>query len=102
RNRSPAGTYKQFLDDVYRPWLRTNLVHGDYAYETLVKAFQEFHELALVEITPGAIEIWRTRKLQQINPKTKNPLNANTINRQLSDLKACLHRAQDIWDYKIS
>ncbi|HEY9793176.1 MAG TPA: site-specific integrase [Candidatus Obscuribacterales bacterium] len=102
RTRAPLGTYIQFLDDIYLPWLRTNLVHGEYAYETLVKAFPEFQELALVEITPGAIEAWRTRKLQEINPKTKKPLNAATINRQLSDLKASLHRARDIWDYEIS
>jgi len=102
RKLAPIGTYKRFLDDIYRPWLRTNLVHGEYAYETLVKAFEEFHELALVDITPGAIETWRIRKMQEINSKTKRPLDPKTINRQLSDLKACLNRARDIWEIEVS
>lgn len=90
-----ADTYLQFLDSTYRAWLRLNLKHGDYAYTTLVKAFPEFHGLALNEIGPGAIETWRTKRLE-------SGLNPNTINRQLSDLKAALHRARDIWDLPIS
>lgn len=88
-------TYLRFLNDTYKPWLEINLVHGLYAYTTLVKAFPELHELKLAEITPGVIETWRTRKLQE-------DFDPNTINRQLSDLKACLHRARDIWDVAIS
>lgn len=95
RRRVDAGNYLQFLNDVYRPWLQLNLVHGDYAYGTLVKGFPELHKLALCEITPSVIEKWRTRRL-------KEGLDPNTVNRQLSDLKACLHRARDIWEMSIS
>jgi integrase len=89
------ATYLRFLNDRYRPWLQINLVHGEYAYTTLVKAFPEFHSLPLNKITPGEIESWRTERLTR-------GLAPNTINRQLSDLKACLHRARDIWNLEIS
>lgn len=102
RRPSPSSCYKEFLNQTYRPWLQSHLAHGDYAYETLMKAFGEFHDLALVEITPAVIENWRTRKLNEINQRTGRRPNPNTINRQLSDLKACLHRARDIWDVPIS
>lgn len=97
-----SGSFKAFLDDVYRPWLQVNLQHGDYAHTTLTQAFEEFHNLALVEITPGRIESWRTQKLLETNPRTGKPITPNTVNRQMSDLKACLHRARDIWDLEIS
>lgn len=90
-----AGTYLAFLNDTYRPWLRINLAHGEYAYSTLTKAFPELHSLRLNEITPGVIESWRTKRLE-------DELDPSTINRQLSDLKACLRRARDIWDIEIS
>jgi integrase len=89
--KKPDGqedTYIEFLDKVYKPWLALNLVHGRLAYDTLKHGFPELHKLKLNEITPGVIEKWRTRRLNEgVKPIT--------LNRQLSDLKACLNRAVD-------
>lgn len=90
RKRVKADSYRHFLDETYKPWLEANIVHGKYAYDTLVKGFPELHELSLTEITPGHIEKWRLRRLNEgISP--------STVNRQLSDIRACLNRARDIW-----
>ena len=102
KQEAESLTYREFLDQKYLPWLKANLRHGEYAYSTLVKSFPELHRLKLVEITPAVVEDWRTSKLQEVNKRIKRKITSNTINRQLSDLKACLHRARDIWDIPIS
>lgn len=95
KKRTKADTYLQFVTGTYKQYLILNLVHGENACDTLVKGFCEFHNLPLSDITPGTIEKWRTRRLEEgINP--------NTINRQLSDLKAMLNRARDKYDIPIS
>ena len=72
--------------------VEANLIHGEYAYTTLVKSFPEMHNLTLEEITPGVVEQWRVSQLG----KGLKPV---TVNRQLSDLRACLNRAKDIWEF---
>jgi integrase len=94
RKRVKADTYLYFLNNTYKDWLEVSLVHGEYAYTTLLKAFPEFHQLPLNKIGKPEIEKWRTTRLKQ-------GLSKSTINRQLSDLKACLHRANDIWELAI-
>ncbi|MFN8655316.1 MAG: site-specific integrase [Candidatus Obscuribacterales bacterium] len=88
--RAIAENYLHFLEAVYKPWLLLNLSHGEYAFDTLKKGFPELHGLRLSEITPGVIEKWRTRR--QLEGISKS-----TLNRQLSDLRACLNRACDVF-----
>jgi len=95
RDRVKADTYLDFLNETYKPWLKANLLHGEYAYTTLVKSFPELHQLTLEEITPGVIEKWRMSQLER-------GLKPVTVNRQLSDLRACLNRAKDIWELRTS
>jgi len=95
RDRIKADTYLDFLNETYKPWLKANLVHGEYAYTTLVKSFPELHGLTLSDITPGVIEKWRMGQLE----KGLKPV---TVNRQLSDLRACINRAKDIWELNTS
>lgn len=90
RKKSKAENYKQYLDDIYEPWLKQRAKHPKETIDTLRNGFQELHSVRLSEITPGMIESWRIRRLQEgISP--------STLNRQLSDLRACLNRAKDLW-----
>ena len=99
-------TYIQFLDEIYKPWLEIEEQsriasgkarrHAKVAYDTLKKAFPELHNLKLNEITPGMIEQWRIRRQQEVTRDGKL-VSETTINRQLSDLRACLNRAKSKW-----
>lgn len=89
-DQESASLYLRFLDEKYKPWLVSNLTHGEYAYTTLKKAFPELHALKLGEVTTTHIEDWRIGRLEK-------GISANTVNRQLSDLRACFNRAKDIW-----
>jgi integrase len=79
-------SYLQFLDDIYKPWLLSNLRTGEKTYDRLKNSFSEFHTLKLNDINPMAVEKWRARR-------QKDGLKATSINRELADLRACLNRA---------
>jgi integrase len=86
RRLSKTKTYKQFLNEDYRAWLKHNLKSADMTHDRLELAFPEFHKLKLHEITPWLAEKWKQRR-------QKDGVKPTTINRELADLKACLARA---------
>jgi integrase len=85
-----ADNYLQFLSKTYVPWLKQNVVHWEATRDMLTKAFPELHSLPLNAITPGVVESWRVRRLEE-------GMKPTTVNRQLDDLRACLNRARKIW-----
>lgn len=89
RQRSKqVPTFERFLEDTYAPWLRAHRRAGEQTIDTakavLVPAFGR---LKLHEITPFAVEQWRTRRLRV------DKVSPSTVNRNLDDLKAMLGKA---------
>lgn len=83
---SKDQTYIQYLEEVYKPWLVSNLRRGEGTYNSLKSSFKEFHPIRLYEINTWLVEKWRLNKAKQ-------GLKTSSINRQLADLRACMRRA---------
>lgn len=81
-------TFERFLEDTYAPWL---LEHRRAGAQTLASAHAvlvpAFGRMKLHDITPFAVEQWRTRRLRD------DKVSASTVNRNLDDLKAILAKA---------
>lgn len=83
-------SFRQFLDQHYKPYVLQNLRTGQATYDRLVASFKEFHNTNLNEISPLLAEKWRQRR-------QKDKVKSSTINRELSDLKAALTKAV-LWE----
>lgn len=81
-------TFEAFLEKTYGPWAREHLRSGaqtlSAAKAVLVPAFGS---LRLHEITPFAVERWRTKRLKD------DQASPSTVNRNLDDLRAMLTKA---------
>lgn len=87
--RKKAATLKTFLDDHYAPWAAGHLKHHAALLSRIRSQFLDlFGATPLTEITPFAIERWRTKRLKGADAVTKA-----TANRDLAALKACLSKA---------
>lgn len=83
-------TYKDYLDEIDGPWLRSNIKSGQETYEMLTAHFVPlFGNLKLNEITPLQLERWKTKRLDSGVKKC-------TINRNLGAFKASLNRAVEL------
>lgn len=92
RKRAKAKTLRDYIRNVYRPWLQANRKEGDRAARRLIYRFdQELGGKQLTEITPWLIEKYKTRRLKE----GKAP---STIQRDLAPLKTALNRAVE-WGY---
>ena len=81
-----AMTLQTFITDQYAPWVRTHQKRGEETLTTLTNRCADFLATPLAEITPFAVERWRSAYLK----RKKTPA---TVNRVLTALKACLSKA---------
>jgi integrase len=89
KRKAAAATFDTFLEKHYEPWA---LIHLRSASSFLHRLKQNFSPLfggkPLNEITPWAIERWRSARL-----RGENAVKPGTVNRDLTALKACLSKA---------
>ncbi len=86
RAKRQAHTLQSFLDEVYETWATTHLATG---VETLARVRASFADLLPVklgDLSAFHVERWRTSR-------RKAGVRPSTINRELNDLRALLHRA---------
>ncbi len=84
--RKKAATFKTFLDEQYEPWAVANLKHAGALLARIHAQFDDkFGEKPITEITPWAVESWRSGRLKTVTKATAN--------RDLAALKACLSKA---------
>ena len=81
-----AMTLQTFITEQYAPWVRTHQKRGEETLTTLTNRCAAFLDMPLAEITPFAVERWRSAYLK----RKKTPA---TVNRVLTALKACLSKA---------
>jgi integrase len=86
RRKRRAGTLGEFLEHHYEPWVVANRKTGDQLVARIRTAFSEFLTRRLGDITPFALETWRTKRRRQGREDT-------TINRDLDALRAALSKA---------
>jgi len=79
-------TLGKFITDSYAPWVRTNRKSGGDTLNMLEGRFKDFLNTSLADLTPFAIEKWRSAFLK----RGRSPA---TANRLLAALKACLSKA---------
>ena len=84
--KAKAQTYREFIDEIYGPWLGEHLYSGDATARRLLSSFPDLHRKKLGEITPWLIEKWRLARL-------KAGAKPATVNRNLATLKSSLNRA---------
>lgn len=90
RRRARASTLREFVREVYAPWITARRKTGAAAVRTLNR-FTDLGGTKLGDITAWQIEKWRTRKI-------KGGTKPATVNRDLGTLKAALNRAVE-WGY---
>ena len=81
----------KFISDSYAPWVRTNRKSGDGTIQMLEGRFKDFLGTSLADLTPFALEKWRSAYLRRGR-------SSGTANRLLAALKACLSKAVE-WHY---
>ncbi len=79
-------TLQTFITDQYAPWVRTHQKRGEETLTTLANRCADFLTMPLADITPFAVERWRSAYLK----RKRKPA---TVNRVLTALKACLSKA---------
>jgi integrase len=85
-------TLRAFITDQYAPWVRTHQKRGEETLTTLANRCADFLTMPLPDITPFAVERWRSAYLK----RKRKPA---TVNRVLTALKACLSKAVE-WKTK--
>jgi len=79
-------TLEAFLDQHYEPWATANLKGAAETMQRLRVTFKPFLQTKLADITPFAIERWRTARAAQ-------GVTRATINRDVTCLRAALSKA---------
>ena len=80
-------TLKQLISEHYSSWVVDNRRSGKETIAILTRAFKDFMDMPVEEISMLAIEQWRT-KMRQVNG-----LKASSLNRQITALKAAINWA---------
>ncbi|MBT5039983.1 MAG: integrase family protein, partial [Rhodospirillaceae bacterium] len=86
RRAERTHTLRSYLDDVYGPWAENNIRTHKKTLQRLGRHFPELIGKKLKDINPWLVEKWRMRRL-------KEGAKPSTVNRDLDDLKSCLHKA---------
>jgi len=86
RRRSKAATLREYLKNIYGPWVTTHRKDGKATLARLGRFDSDLGTKRLPEITPWLVEKWRSKRL-------KDGRSPATINRDLTALKAALNRA---------
>lgn len=86
RARKQMPTFDTFVVKHWAPWAREHLRSADSAVASVETILvPAFGTLTLRDITPFAVEKWRTTRLRTVT--------ASTVNRNTDDLKAILNKA---------
>lgn len=88
RRRSRAATLREYLRNIYGPWVTTHRKDGTATLARLQRFDADLGGKKLHEVTPWLVEKWRSKRLKA----GRSPA---TINRDLTALKAALNRAVD-------
>ena len=91
RRAERTHTLRSYIDHVYGPWAENNIRTHKGTLRRLRGNFPELFGRKLMEITPWLVEKWRMRRL-------KEGAKPSTVNRDLDDLKSCLHKAV-LWSH---
>ncbi len=86
RKTAKAESLLIFLDEIYGPWVSAHRKRGKETLKRLKSYFSDFLRKPICEITPWAIEKWRTQK-------RKDGLKPISVNRELSALRSALSKA---------
>jgi integrase len=85
-------TFKEFIELHYEPWVVEHRKSGNKTIKNITRCFLRgtFDDYALADITPVLIDQWRTQRL-------KNNRSVETVNRDITSLKAALSKAV-LWE----
>lgn len=87
RAKRAVPTLAEYLDETYAPWVKANRRSGAATLARIESNFRErFGKHQLTQITPAKMETWKTAR-------KKAGRTAETINRDISALRAALSRA---------
>ncbi len=86
RAKRQAHTLDTFLREVYEPWATTHLATGAETIARVRASFADLLASKLSELSAFHVERWRTSR-------RKAGVRPSTVNRELNDLRALLHRA---------
>jgi integrase len=87
KRRAKAATLRDYLNNVYEPYLESRGKRGSATVKRLLSCFgDDLGRRRLPEITPWLVDKWRTGYL-------KNGRTTATINREVGALKSALNRA---------
>lgn len=89
RAAKAAVTFKAFLEAHYEPWALQHQKRGAETVQRLRAVFPDLQSIKLSEITPWAVEKWRTARMKA---GTKPP-KPTTVNSNITMLKAALAKA---------
>ena len=86
RKLAKQETLFEFVEKNYKPWVQTQRKTGTQTVRRAIKCFESFMQLKLSEVSPWKVEKWRSERL-------KAGVNATTVNRNVTMLKAILQKA---------
>ncbi len=79
-----AATLESFLKEVYKPWVIEHRRSGEATYTRLEKAFEPLLKRSLHELTPFALQQWRSKR------KKVDGVKNVTLNRDVAALRSAL------------
>lgn len=92
RRRSKAATLRDYVNNIYGPWVTTHRKDGKATLGRIKSQFdRDMGGTRLPDLTPWSVEKWRSARL-------KAGIKPATINRDLNALKAAIGRAVE-WGY---
>jgi integrase len=94
KRKDGVATFRDFLEEMYRPWASTKHKNGNSAPDRLLSAFEDFADKPLTRIDLLAVEQWRTKRIRAGVTKS-------TCNRELATLKAALKLA-GVWGLEVA
>jgi integrase len=78
-------TLEEFLDETYGPWLKANRRSGAETLRKLDRVADSLGKRKIIELTPVNLEPWRAKRQREVA--------AETVNKDISALRAALSRA---------
>lgn len=90
QKRKQVATFGEFIDEHYADWARVHQKTAEANIKRLKVAFKRFLKTPLALISPLDVERWRSERMA-------TGVKTNTVNRDLTAIKAALNRAVD-WE----
>ncbi|STX39311.1 site-specific integrase [Legionella feeleii] len=88
---SKPKTLHEFIECEYKPWVLSHHKRGEETLSSLNRCFNKLYSKPLTEITPGILEQWRVKRLNEGTTQA-------TINRNITTLKAVITKATE-WGF---